>query len=374
MADLYIGLISGTSMDGIEAVLVDGSQSPPVCLAHHHHPYPQQLHDRILAIAEDRAAFSLDDYGHLDSELGVQFARASLDLLDKARVPPTQVRAIGSHGQTVRHRPAGPNPFSLQIGDPNRIAALTGITTVADFRRRDLALGGQGAPLAPAFHAACLRSDSEPRVVLNLGGIANITLLPADAEQPVLGYDTGPANVLLDAWCRRHLGQPFDRDGAWAATGTGSTALLNRLLEHEYLSLPAPKSTGREEFCLEWLDGVLENMADVPGAEDVQATLAEYTARTVADAIRASAPEVRRLLVCGGGAHNGDLLRRLAKQLPKVAVESTAALGIDPERMEAMAFAWLAQRTLAGQAGNLPSVTGANAAAVLGGIYPAGPV
>ena len=371
MADYYIGLISGTSMDGIDAALLDGGAEPPRGLHYHHHPYSASLRERLLNLAEDRSPFSLDDYGRLDSELGVQFARAALDLLEQARLPATQVRAIGSHGQTVRHRPGGPNPFSLQIGDPNRIATLTGITTVADFRRRDLALGGEGAPLVPAFHHACLRSGDEDRVVLNLGGIANITLLPADQDAPVTGFDTGPANVLLDAWCQRHRQQPYDADGAWAARGTVQEGLLDVLLRHAYLARPAPKSTGREEFSLAWLEEQLAELGTVPSAGDVQATLAEYSARTVAAAIHLHARATRRVLVCGGGAHNGDLLQRLQALLPETRVESTAMLGLDPDQVEALAFAWLARQTLEGRPGNLPKVTGATAPAVLGGIYPA---
>jgi anhydro-N-acetylmuramic acid kinase len=371
MADYYIGLISGTSMDGVDAALLDGRLEPPRGVHYLHHPYPGALRERLLNLAEDRTTFSLDDYGRLDSELGVQFARAALDLLQEARLPATQVRAIGSHGQTVRHRPRGPNPFSLQIGDPNRIAALTGITTVADFRRRDLALGGEGAPLVPAFHNACLRAAHEDRVVLNLGGIANITVLPADAGAPVTGFDTGPANVLLDAWCQQHRQQDYDAGGAWAAAGTPQPALLEQLLQHDYLARPAPKSTGREEFSLAWLETQLARLGTEPAPVDVQATLAQYSARTVADAIRRHAPATRKVLVCGGGAHNADLLRRLQALLPDVRVETTDVLGLDPDQVEALAFAWLARQTLEGRPGNLPAVTGARAPAVLGGIYPA---
>ena len=370
MADYYIGLISGTSMDGIDAALLDGGAMPPRGVHFHFHPYTGALRERLLNLAEDRQGCSLDDYGRLDSELGVQFARAALDLLEQARLPATQVRAIGSHGQTVRHRPNGPNPFSLQIGDPNRIAALTGIRTVADFRRRDMAHGGQGAPLVPAFHAACLRVTGETRVVLNLGGIANITLLPGDPAREVTGFDTGPANVLLDAWCQRHCRQDYDAGGAWAAGGRPLPALLERLLGHTYLARPAPKSTGREEFSLAWLDSELATMGRAPAPVDVQATLAQYSAQTVADAIRRQAPDTQRVLVCGGGAHNGDLLGRLQALLPRARVESTAAQGLDPDHVEAMAFAWLAQQALEGRPGNLPAVTGATGPAVLGGIYP----
>ena len=371
MADYYIGLMSGTSMDAIDAVLVDLQSQTPILIASHSQAISASLRERLLVLAEDRSTFSLDDYGTLDSELGVQFARAVLDLLDRARIPNTQVRAIGSHGQTVRHRPDGPNPFSLQIGDPNRIAALTGITTVADFRRRDLALGGQGAPLVPAFHHFCLRHQGESRVVLNLGGMANLTTLPQDPDAPVLGFDTGPGNVLLDAWHRQHRDAPFDEGGAWAASGTVIKPLLQQLLRHPFFAQEPPKSTGREQFCMAWLEEELARYSKSCEAVDVHATLAALTAESVAEAVGAHAAGCQTLLVCGGGVHNADLLARLTKALPKIKVSSTAEQGLDPDWVEAMAFAWLAQQTLAGQPGNLPSVTGASAACVLGGIYPA---
>ena len=272
----------------------------------------------------------------------------------------------------MRHRPAGAafdgrDPFTLQIGDGNLIAERTGIVTVADFRRRDVAAGGHGAPLLPALHAALLQVPDEARAVLNLGGIANLTLLPVHGD--VRGFDTGPANALLDAWCERHTGAAFDADGAFAARGTVDAGLLATLRADAWFALPPPKSTGREQFHLDWLQARLGDATR--RAEDVQATLLELTAATVADALRAAQPDTTRLLVCGGGVHNPVLLRRLAAQLPGLAVDSTAAHGVDPDFVEAMGFAWLARQTLAGRAGNLPAVTGARGPRVLGAVYAA---
>jgi anhydro-N-acetylmuramic acid kinase len=278
------------------------------------------------------------------------------------------VKAIGSHGLTVRHQASGAYPFSLQIGDPNRIAHITGITTVADFRRRDVAAGGQGAPLVPVFHAAAFRSAEENRVVLNLGGIANITVLPADPASPVIGFDAGPGNGLLDFWMQRHKGQNYDTGGAWAARGRVIPDLLRALRDEPYFSLPPPKSTGKELFNPSWLGGKIRDFAATEPV-DVQATLAELTALSVAEAIGQYASETRRLLVCGGGTHNADLLGRL-RLLVGCPVESTEKFGIAPDWVEAMAFAWLARQTLLGQPGNLMEVTGANTPVVLGGIYP----
>jgi anhydro-N-acetylmuramic acid kinase len=275
------------------------------------------------------------------------------------------VAAIGSHGQTLRHRPDLPLPFTWQIGDPNVLAELTGITVVADFRRRDVAAGGQGAPLLPVFHDQVFRSDREDRVILNLGGIANITILARGRE--VTGFDTGPANRLLDAWISRHRGQPFDEHGAWASSGRIDAALLNRLLAEPYLALPAPKSTGRELFNVPWL---LERLgAEERRPEDVQATLLHYTAATVADAVRRYAPGAS-VYACGGGAHNSALLAALGRRLAPAPVTTTASLGLDPDYVEAIAFAWFARRTLAGRTSSAPSVTGARGARILGAIFP----
>lgn len=307
---------------------------------------------------------ALDELGELDALVGEAFAEAALALLARCGLEPAAVRAIGSHGQTLRHRPRGQPPFTLQVGDPNLIAARTGIPVVADFRRRDMALGGQGAPLLPAFHAEVLADPGENRAVLNLGGVANLTLLRPG--RPVVGFDTGPANGLMDAWARRHLGRPWDAGGAWAASGRVVPRLLEALLAHPFLALSPPKSTGPEDFTLAWLESLLAT-AGSPQPADVQATLCEFTARTVAQALGAQRPA--RLIACGGGVHNRELLARLEAQLPGVQVESSAAHNVDPDHLEAAAFAWLAARTLAGLPGNLPSVTGARRPAVLGAVW-----
>jgi anhydro-N-acetylmuramic acid kinase len=365
MPELYIGLISGTSTDGVDAALVDLSEARPQLVASELHPYDPILRRRLQQLALDPDA-RLDFAAALDIDTARAFAAAARALLEKARTEPSAVRAIGSHGQTVRHFTQGPRPFTVQLGDPNVIAELTGITTVADFRRRDLAAGGEGAPLVPAFHAATLQVSGETRVVLNIGGIANITLLPADPGQPALGFDTGPGNTLLDAWSLHRRQEPVDRDGAWAASGRVDEALLARLLQDRYFAATAPKSTGVDHFNLAWLGGHLE------GGEidtDVQATLCELTVRSIAEAIERHAAEAGRVLVCGGGVHNRELMNRLSQRLAGRRVESTAAEGLDPDWVEAMAFAWLARETLAGRPGNLPSVTGASGPRVLGGVY-----
>ncbi|HMM25141.1 MAG TPA: anhydro-N-acetylmuramic acid kinase, partial [Pseudoxanthomonas mexicana] len=266
-----------------------------------------------------------------------------------------------------RHRPQADPPFTWQLGDGNVIAERSGIDTVADFRRRDVAAGGQGAPLMPAFHAALLGSPQEDRAVLNLGGIANFTLLPVGGE--VRGFDTGPANALMDAWCERHTGRAYDADGAFAASGQVDAALLARLLAEPWFALPPPKSTGREHFHLEWLQARMGETALSPA--DVQATLLDLTARTVADALQMTQPDTRRVLVCGGGVRNAALMARLAAYLPQAIVESTAMHGLEPDYVEAMGFAWLARETLAGRPGNLPAVTGASGRRILGTVFPA---
>ena len=366
---LYIGLLSGTSMDAVDAVLVDLGPRPPRILEALAHPIPEPLKARLRAIADPAWRGDLDEYGALDAETGALFAEAAQALLDRSGIGAGAIAAIGSHGQTVRHRPDGRHPFSLQIGDAARIAEATGIAVVSDFRRRDIAAGGQGAPLVPAFHAELLRSTEEDRAVLNLGGIANLTCLPADPGQPVTGFDTGPANTLLDHWARRHTGTPFDRDGRWAATGQVAGSLLDAMLEDPYFGRPAPKSTGPEHFGAEWLDGLLEGMPE-PRPQDVQRTLIELTARTVAQAVEQHAPRTTSVHVCGGGVHNGLLMARIAASLTGRRVTSTAEAGIDPDFIEALAFAWLASRTLAGLPGNLPAVTGARHPVVLGAIHP----
>ncbi len=362
---LHLGLISGTSADGIDAALVRFEGPHCTLVRGETYRWDAALRARLVALGQGGDARSLDEIGMLDVQVAEAFADAALRLIASARLAPGDVRSIGSHGQTIRHRPAAAHRFTWQIGDANLIAERTGIDTVADFRRRDIAAGGQGAPLVPAFHAALLHDANEARAVLNLGGIANFTLLPAKGD--VRGFDTGPANALMDAWCEQHHGTPFDAHGAFAASGRIDEGLLERLLAEAWFTLPPPKSSGREQFHLDWVRTQLRG-GEAP--EDVQATLLALTARTVADALRAHQPDTRRVLVCGGGVHNPVLLARIAAQLPGVRVESTAAHGLDPDFVEAMAFAWLARETLAGRPGNVPAVTGARGPRVLGVVHP----
>jgi anhydro-N-acetylmuramic acid kinase len=364
-APLFLGLISGTSADAIDAAVVAFDPSPRI-IAARAYDYPPEVRDAVLALSRGSAMTSLDALGALDVRVGMAFAEAANALLRDAGIGRAAVAAIGSHGQTVRHRPRSDPPSTLQIGDPATIAERTGITTVADFRRRDLASGGGGAPLAPGFHAAVLRRDGEARAVLNLGGIANLTLLPADPAAPVLGFDTGTANCLLDAWSARHLGAARDEGGRLARAGRIEEAALARWLAYPYFALPPPKSTGREEFDLDWL----EARGPLPASpEDLLATLTELSARSVAMALRAQAPDTRRVIACGGGVHNGFLMERLQAALGAVPLETTREHGIDPDFVEAALFAWLARERLAGRPGNLPSVTGARGPRVLGAIH-----
>lgn len=364
--EIFLGLISGTSVDGIDAALVRFG-SVPTLVAAHTYPLDDALAEQVLRLSQARSEVLLDDVGRLDTALGQALAAAALQLLADSGVAADDVRAIGSHGQTLRHQPEGALPFTMQLGDGNVIAERTGITTVADFRRRDVAAGGHGAPLVPAFHAAVLSDPSEHRAILNIGGIANLTLLPPGGT--VRGFDTGPGNGLMDAWTLRHRGERYDRSGGLAGEGRSNDGLLHALLAEPWLALPPPKSTGRDQFHIEWLDQRLVGHALSPA--DVQATLSVFTAHTIADALRSTLPDCARVLVCGGGVHNPVLLRNLAAQLPGVVVESTAAHGLDPDFVEAMAFAWLARETLAGRPGNLPAVTGARGPRVLGSIHSA---
>ncbi len=370
---LYIGLMSGTSIDAVDAVLVDFSTPMPKILAHHETEIPTALRNDILDLTRP-GDDGVDKLGRCDVAVGNIFAEAAKTLLAANRVDICEVAAIGSHGQTIRHRPPQhneENPFTLQIGDPNVIAARTSITTVADFRRRDIALGGQGAPLAPAFHNAVFRSSVVNRAILNLGGIANVTWLPTN--DTATGFDTGPANVLMDGWCQRHREQPYDNNGNWAASGSVHLKLLNKLLNHPFLSLPCPKSTGREDFNMAWLDQILTGFSNELPASDVQATLLEFTARSTAEAIQSlsahNSQPVAELYLCGGGALNAQLVTRLEDLLDPIKVDSTSILGMDPKLVEGAAFAWLAKCTLERMPGNLPAVTGASHDAILGGVY-----
>jgi anhydro-N-acetylmuramic acid kinase len=365
MPDYFIGLMSGTSMDGIDAVLVRFGDPGVEILAQHTEAYPETLRFALQKAAATPADEPIDQLGSLDRQVGEYFRNAALALLDSGGVPALEVTAIGSHGQTVRHQPDGRRPYSLQIGNPDIIATGTGITTVADFRSADIAAGGQGAPLVPPFHDWLFGSPGESRVILNIGGIANVTILTPD-ERPVIGFDTGPGNTLMDRWIHRHRGKSFDEDGTWAASGDVVDALLERLLSFGYFRLDPPKSTGLEDFNLDWLDSY-----DVGAYEpaDVQATLAELTARSVALHVQRHAGEANRVFVCGGGARNKHLMQRLAANLPGARVDTTLAVGLDPDWVEAVAFAWLAMRTIHNEPGNLPSVTGASRKVVLGTIH-----
>lgn len=367
MGELYIGAMSGTSMDAIDVALVSFERQQPQLLGALSHPIPATLRNRLSAFATP-SDNELAQMMELDVVIGREFAHAVNTLLHDSAISPSAVCAIGSHGQTIRHLPLSPFPSTLQIGDANIIAQQCGITTVADFRRRDMAVGGQGAPLVPAFHAAILRSNKETRVVVNIGGMANISVLPGDAQAPVIGFDTGPGNVLMDGWIQRHQGLGWDEGGCWAAQGEVDQALLQQLLDEPYFHQPAPKSTGRELFNEAWL---LSRLSGKEAARDVQATLCELTAISITLAVEASAADCRELLVCGGGAYNTHLMSRLAAHLPAVRVAPTTRYGVDPRWMEAMAFAWLARQTLLKLPGNLPEVTGAKCPVILGAIYQA---
>ncbi|MGZ0078376.1 anhydro-N-acetylmuramic acid kinase [Methylomonas sp. YC3] len=365
MSELYIGLMSGTSVDGIDAGLVDFSNGKIQLVAFHYQPFPPELRQKIHKLSQANQPVLLTDYGSLDSQIGRLFGETVLTLLSNAQILASAIKAVGSHGQTVYHAPETANGFSLQIGDPNRIAEITGITTVADFRRRDIAVGGQGAPLVPAFHQAVFGDAAQARVIVNIGGIANITVLN---DKPVIGFDTGPGNGLMDWWCQKHCNQPYDRNGDWAAKGKAHLALLAALSDDDYFRLAPPKSTGKEYFSPAWLQQKLSLFPDLE-PEDIQATLCQFSADTIADAIRQYAPNTLQTLICGGGAHNGQLMKLLRKNLD-MSVTSTAERGIDPDHVEAIAFAWLARQTLNNLPGNLCSVTGAATPVVLGGIYP----
>ncbi len=368
MRERYIGVMSGTSQDGIDAVLAEFHDGHFVAaLAHACGHYPESLRNELVELGREATPVSLARYAALDRQVADCFAATVLALLGQGDVDRDTIAAVGSHGQTVFHD-ADQARSSLQLGDPSRIAALTGLPVVADLRRADIALGGQGAPLLPVFHHARLASDTEPRAVLNLGGIANLTVLPGLDPAQVRGFDCGPASCLMDEWIERHCGRRFDDDGAWAAGGERLPVLEARVLADPYFARPIPKSTGRGLFNLDWVrarDPDLERYRPV----DVQRSLCEVSVLGVVEALRDHAPQTRRLIVCGGGTRNGFLMARLGASLPTLQVDSTAAHGLDPQWVEAACFAWLACRRMRGEPGNLPSVTGASRPAVLGGIY-----
>ncbi|KEQ19086.1 anhydro-N-acetylmuramic acid kinase [Endozoicomonas numazuensis] len=375
MPEYFIGLMSGTSLDGIDAALVEFKEPPSQQSLQGNcrqiqtlsHPLPDDLREQLLALTLP-GPDEIERMAIAEPAFARESANAIQQLLDKAGFSPHQVTAIGSHGQTIRHRPE--KGFTLQIGDPSLIAELTGIQVVADFRRRDVAAGGQGAPLVPAFHKAVFSSLALDRVILNIGGMSNISLLPTDSQKPVTGFDTGPGNVLMDYWCQHHLNQPYDNKGQWAASGSINDQLLNSMLNDSYFSEAPPKSTGRERFNPGWLESHLKDFSDSQ-PEDVAATLTLLTAKTIALDICQYAPSAKEILVCGGGASNKYLMALIEDELNPLPVSSTASLGIEPDWVEAVAFAWLARQTLTGKPGNLPAVTGASGERILGAIYPA---
>jgi anhydro-N-acetylmuramic acid kinase len=364
--ELYIGVMSGTSMDGVDTALVSIEDDNITLLAHDEFPMPDELKARLLEVCIGQKT-DLIAIGELDHQLGHLFADAVLQLLKKSDTLASAVTAIGNHGQTGFHQPTGDSPFTIQLGDANIIAAKTQIQTVADFRRKDMALGGQGAPLVPAFHHTIFHPQDSSVVVLNIGGISNISVLRPN--HPTLGYDTGPGNMLMDAWVDKHTGEKFDSDAQFALKGQLNQALLEQLLSESYLSQMPPKSTGRELFNLSWLEQQLTKFKDL-AAEDVQRTLCEYTALTIANEVETyRLGDQPALYVCGGGTRNPLLMKRLSELLPSWEVESTTSKGVDADYMEAMAFAWLAQRHVHQLPSNLPEVTGASRAASLGVLY-----
>lgn len=367
----YAGIMSGTSLDAIDVVIARFSAAEPritlrTCTES---PFPDALRDRLTALIDAPQTVHLDELGQLHRTLGTTYSKALQQALTEAELTSADLTAVGCHGQTVRHQPDGTTGFSLQLGCAATLAAASGVAAVGDFRSADIALGGQGAPLVPAFHQFAFGAQDTPRVVVNIGGIANITVLQADGR--ISGYDTGPGNTLLDSACRRSQGQPYDSDGALAAAGTVDADLLNTLLQDPYFARTGPRSTGRERFNWRWLQQLLA-AADKQGIApaDLQATLAELTAHSVAAAVQMETA-AGDVFVCGGGAFNSDLLRRLQAQLtdPDRQIATTAALGLDPAWVEATAFAWLARARLLDLPGSVPAVTGARRAAVLGALH-----
>lgn len=365
-SDLYLGLMSGTSLDGVDAAIVDFSNSRTVALHCLTEPYPESISGRIRTLTRTSSVI-IDELCGLDVELAEYYVNVVHKILAEAAIPADHIRAIGSHGQTIHHSPERKPRFTLQIGDPNTLVAGTGITTVADFRRRDMALGGQGAPLAPAFHQSIFHSTDKDRAIINIGGIANITYLPADTGAATIGFDTGPGNTFLDYWINLHLQQKFDDSGTWAARGNIDTNLLQEMISGEpfFLQRP-PKSTGTEYFGPKWLDKFAMQQQN---PENIQATLLELTARSIAMGIGQLEQLPQECYICGGGAHNQALIERLKNLLPDTTLQTTAALGVNPDYVEAIAFAWLARQTIQGLPGNLPSVTQANSPTILGGVF-----
>ncbi|WP_448679023.1 anhydro-N-acetylmuramic acid kinase [Pseudomonas nicosulfuronedens] len=361
---LYLGVMSGTSLDGLDIALIEQGEQTTL-LASHYLPMPARLRADLLALCSSgpdeiaRSALAENSWVRLAAQ-GIN------ELLAREKLSASAIRAIGSHGQTIRHEPH--LGFTVQIGNPALLAELTGIDVVADFRRRDVAAGGQGAPLVPAFHRALFGSDGRECAILNVGGFSNVSLL--SPGKPVRGFDCGPGNVLLDAWIQEQRGEAYDRDGAWAASGDIDQALLQKMLADDFFATKGPKSTGRERFNLNWLNAVLAKHGPVKD-EDVQATLLELTAQSIAAALLDAQPGCEEVVVCGGGAFNATLMQRLAAHMPGAKVISSLDRGVPPEWMEAMAFAWLAHRFFEREPGNCPEVTAAQGPRILGALYPA---
>jgi anhydro-N-acetylmuramic acid kinase len=370
MPQLYLGLMSGTSIDGVDVALVDFSGYHPRLLDCQTFPFPLSLSEELHQLTAP-SENEIELMGRADRAVAEVFAEASLQLLRDNYVHPEQIAAIGSHGQTIRHIPFGEHNFSLQIGDPNTLATLTGIDVIADFRRKDIALGGQGAPLVPAFHKAVFASQTKSRIVINIGGIANITYLPKHDSDDIIGYDTGPGNTLLDGWCKLHTGQKYDEKGQWAAQRSADSELLQLLCNHPYFLSPAPKSTGREQFNLQWLQ---QNVSSIPRhiePQVVQATLVMLTAYTIAKQVL-KYKDVEQVYICGGGARNEFLIEQLESELHECEFYTTDELGVEADAVEAMAFAWLAYAHINNIKGSVASVTGASKGAVLGTFCPSG--
>jgi len=357
-------------MDGVDAALVEFSNDNIKLVNNHSHNIPSALKEKLICLSLNSADANIDMLGEADTELGLLFADAANALLEKSNFNAQQITAIGSHGQTIRHRPDLKNNFSIQIGDANRISYNTNILTVADFRRKDMAAGGEGAPLAPAFHQQVFYSAKENRAVLNIGGISNLTFLPKDKKQPSFGFDSGPGNGLMDAWIQQYKNKCFDEKGAWAASNVADEQLVNLLMQDNFISNAPPKSTGREHYNLHWLKQQLAKINTHLDAGQIQSSLCQFTCDSIIYAIEKYLPNIDTLIVCGGGTHNENLMHQLSKKLNTTKLASSEDYDVHPDWVEAIAFAWLAKQTLNNKPGNLPAVTGAKQAVILGAIYP----
>ena len=364
-SSLYIGVMSGTSVDAVDVVIISLNDNSQQMIGSYSQAFDAQVREDILSLCQP-GHDEIERLGKLNTQLGIFYGESVNKCLSENHIDASEIKAIGLHGQTIRHRPNQSLPFTLQAGDPSIVVHLTGILTVADFRRRDMAAGGQGAPLAPAFHEAFFSHPQETRAIVNAGGLSNISILEPGAA--VMGYDCGPGNCLMDGWISRQQGLPFDKGGEWAGQHTPDQSLLDHLLAHPFFKRPPPKSTGREEFNMPWLDSILDDFPDLT-AGVVQSTLLDLTARSIADSIAQHPKNIDAIYLCGGGAYNRELIRRLAS-MTQCNVGSTSLLGIEPQWVECCGFAWLAKNALHTQPTKLQSVTGANEATTLGAIYP----